>query len=103
MKEYFVYIMTNPRHTVLYTGVTNSIMRRAIEHAQHRGSKFTKKYNATELVYYEMFSDPTTAIRREKQIKAGSRADKIRLIERMNPEWGNLLTLDGIASSPVGS
>ena len=100
MKEYFVYIMTNPRHTVLYTGVTNYIRRRAIEHAQHRGSRFTRKYNATEIVYYESFSDPEVAIRREKQIKGGSRANKIRLVEGMNPGWKNLLALDGIASSP---
>ncbi len=90
-KEYFVYIMTNFTHTVLYTGVTNNIERRALEHASHNGSKFTKRYQITELVYIETYRDINDAIRREKQIKAGSRQSKIELIVSQNPTWKNLL------------
>ena len=80
--EYYVYIMTNEPHGVLYVGVCNHLYRRTIEHKEGRGSKFTKKYNLDKLVYYETFTDPESAIRREKQIKAGSRKKKIELIEK---------------------
>ena len=82
--------MTNAKHTVLYTGVTNDIQRRVIEHKEHRGSRFTRKYKIHQLVYYEIFTDPENAIRREKQIKGGSRSDKIKLIEKFNQEWRDL-------------
>src|SRR3990172_7004231 len=89
---YFVYIMTNKWRTVLYTGVTNDLMRRGNEHAQKISPRtFTARYNCTILVYYEVFDDPVEAIAREKQIKAGSRAKKIALIEAKNPRWRNLL------------
>jgi len=51
---------------------------------------FTKKYNATKLVYYEIYKDSYSAIGREKQIKAGSRKKKIALIESINPAWKDL-------------
>ena len=66
--EYFVYIMTNQDHTVLYTGVTNDIQRRVIEHKFGKGGKFSKKYKLFKLVYFEAGDDITTAIFREKQI-----------------------------------
>lgn len=51
-KEYFVYIMTNKYNTVLYTGVTNDLMRRAWEHKEGIGSSFTSRYRVNKLVYY---------------------------------------------------
>ncbi len=89
-KLYCIYILTNSRHTVLYTGVTNDLQRRIREHKNKTGSAFTKKYNVNKLVYYECGDDVNTAISREKQIKAGSRQDKIDLINRINPEWKDL-------------
>ncbi|MEW6083573.1 MAG: GIY-YIG nuclease family protein [Chloroflexota bacterium] len=89
-KEYCVYIMTNSRHTVLYTGVTNDLQRRVEEHKSGKGSAFTKKYNVNKLVFYESGDDINIAIAREKQIKAGSRKKKMDLINNMNPEWKDL-------------
>lgn len=83
--------MTNFMHTVLYTGLTNNIERRVLEHAMHNGSKFTKRYQITKLVYIEVYRDVNDAIRREKQIKAGSRQKKLDLIVSQNPTWKNFL------------
>jgi putative endonuclease len=90
-RQYFVYIMTNVHNTVLYTGVTNDLHRRVLEHRSGKGGMFTKKYNVTKLVYYESGDDVNIAIFREKQIKAGSRQKKIDLINSLNPEWKDLL------------
>ena len=76
-KQYYVYIMTNIHHTVLYTGVTNNLPRRVQEHRSGQGGEFTRKYHVTQLVYYECGNDVHAAIAREKQIKAGSRQKKI--------------------------
>jgi putative endonuclease len=89
-KQYCVYILTNSRHTVLYTGVTNNLERRLSEHKDKLGSAFTKRYNVNKLVYYECGDDIRIAIAREKQIKAGSRQDKIDLINSINPQWKDL-------------
>jgi len=89
-KHYYVYIMTNRHHTVLYTGVTNDLQRRVYEHKQGRGGAFTSKYKVRKLVYYEITGDVNAAIAREKQIKAGSRQKKTDLIDGMNPEWKDL-------------
>jgi putative endonuclease len=89
-REYCVYILTNSRHTVLYTGVTNDLYRRVMEHKNKTGSAFTKKYNVNKLVYFECGDDVSQAILREKQIKAGSRQKKIDLINGFNPEWKDL-------------
>jgi putative endonuclease len=88
-RQYYVYIMSNPRRTVLYTGVTNNLQRRVWEHRNTQGG-FTGKYNCSRLCFYEIFNDPYNAIAREKQIKAGPRRRKIALIEKMNPEWRDL-------------
>jgi putative endonuclease len=90
-KQYCVYIMTNAHNTVLYTGVTNELQRRVLEHKSVEGSEFTKKYNLTKLIYFESGDDINVAIAREKQIKAGSRKKKIALIESINPESKDLL------------
>jgi putative endonuclease len=74
---------------VLYTGVTNNLMRRVMEHKEGKGI-FTKRYNVTKLVYFECGDDVNMAIYREKQIKAGSRQKKLDLINEMNPEWKDL-------------
>jgi putative endonuclease len=88
--QMFVYILTNEINNVLYTGVTNDIARRLAEHRCGRGGAFTSRYRVHKLVYYETFGDPSSAIFREKQIKAGSRQKKIDLIESKNPEWKDL-------------
>ena len=82
--------MTNKRNTVLYTGITNDLKRRVYEHKEKLVDGFTKRYNITKLVYYEVFEDPENAIWREKQIKAGSRQRKIDLINKVNREWLDL-------------
>lgn len=89
-KEYYIYIMTNKGNTVVYTGVTNDLIRRVYEHKSKRVEGFTKKYNINKLVYYEIYEDVSQAIAREKQIKAGSRKKKINLINSINPEWKDL-------------
>jgi putative endonuclease len=90
MKRYYVYILSNKRNTVLYTGVTNNLKRRVAEHKSKAVSGFTSRYNVNKLVYYETFVSIVKAIAREKQIKAGSRAAKERLIKSMNPEYKDL-------------
>ena len=89
-KQFYFYIMTNPRNTVLYTGMTNNIRRRVYEHKQKLVAGFTRKYNAVKLVYYEAFEDCTSAIQREKQIKAGPRKKKEELINSINKDWRDL-------------
>jgi putative endonuclease len=89
-RQYCVYIMTNTHNTVLYTGVTNNLQRRVLEHKSGAGSKFTNKYNVDKLVYFECGDDVNTAIFREKQIKAGSRKKKMDLVNSINSEWKDL-------------
>ena len=88
--HYYVYIMTNKYNTVLYTGVTSNLQRRAYEHRTGQGGSFTSQYRANKLVYYEMTPDVHSAIAREKQIKGGSRPKKVALVVSMNPEWRDL-------------
>ena len=90
MKYYWVYIMTNTNNTVLYTGVTNDLERRVAEHKDKKDSSFASKYNVTKLVFYERFDRVYDAIGAEKRIKSGSRAKKIEIIEKMNPNWQDL-------------
>ena len=82
--------MTNKNNRVLYTGVTNDLKRRVYEHKEKLVPGFTKKYNVSRLIYYEIFEDPENAILREKKIKAGSRQKKIDLINNMNKGWNDL-------------
>ena len=89
-RQYCAYIMTNAHNTVIYTGVTNDLARRAYEHRNGMGGIFTKKYNICKLVYYEVTDSIESAIAREKQIKGGSRKKKIDLINSLNPEWRDL-------------
>ena len=89
--EYYVYILTNSNKNVLYTGITNDLVRRVYEHKHHldKGS-FTDRYNVELLVYYEMTSDVIAAIEREKQIKGWNRKRKEKLIMSRNPDWDDL-------------
>jgi putative endonuclease len=89
MKRFYVYIMTNQSRT-LYTGVTNDLERRVTEHKSGTVPGFTSKYNVTQLVWYESFTDVRDAIAAEKRIKGWNRAKKIALIETMNPNWEDL-------------
>jgi putative endonuclease len=87
----YVYIMTNKNNTALYTGVTANLSKRILEHKERlHPESFTDKYNIFKLVYYEGFDHIEDAIAREKQIKAGSRQDKLDLINCMNPTWMDL-------------
>ena len=89
--QYYVYILSNSNRNVIYTGVTNDLVRRVYEHKNHldKGS-FTAQYNIDQLVYYEMTSDVNAAIEREKQIKGWNRKRKNKLIESKNPNWVDL-------------
>ena len=89
--NYYVYILTNAHKTVLYTGVTNNLVRRVYEHKNHldKGS-FTYQYNVEYLVFFEETNDIESAISREKQIKGWNRKRKNKLIEQKNPNWIDL-------------
>jgi len=89
-KNYFIYIATNITNTVIYTGVTNNLIERIYQHKNKIVSSFSSKYNINKLVYYEVFSSVIDAIKREKQIKAGSRKKKLELIKKLNPTFEDL-------------
>lgn len=89
-RQYFVYMMSNEKRKVLYTGVTNNLSRRVWEHKSGIAKGFTSKYRVYDLMYYEIFDNPESAIAREKQIKSWSRRSKNKLIATKNP---NLLDL----------
>jgi putative endonuclease len=90
----YVYILTNAHHTTLYTGVTAFLNARITEHREkHYPRSFTARYNLFKLVYYAFFNRIEAAISEEKRIKGGSRAQKISLIEAMNPQWHDLFDL----------
>lgn len=93
--QYYVYILSNNAGNVLYTGVTNDLVRRVYEHRDKFVDGFTSRYNVTRLVYYEATDDVEGAIVREKQIKAGPRRKKIELINALNPTRDDLY--DGLA------
>jgi putative endonuclease len=98
----FVYIITNSNNSVLYTGVTSDLKDRILQHKTKKYSRsFSAKYNICKLVYFESCETIGEAIKREKQIKSGSRDKKIALITEMNPEWDDLsLILDGSRGLP---
>ncbi|GAA4369912.1 GIY-YIG nuclease family protein [Hymenobacter saemangeumensis] len=90
LRTYYVYLLTTANHTTFYIGVTNDLARRVAEHKAGLHQGFTKKYNVHKLVYFETFADVNAAIAREKQLKAGSRAKKLGLINTFNPAWEEL-------------
>ena len=87
---YYVYIMTNKYNKVLYTGVTNNLIRRVYEHKYKLIEGFTAKYNVDKLVYYDSTESIISAIEKEKQIKGWTKQKKINIIDSMNPEWKDL-------------
>ncbi|AAY61859.1 GIY-YIG catalytic domain protein [Rickettsia felis str. Pedreira] len=90
MKQPIVYIVTNKKNGILYTGVTSNLIKRIYEHKNYTIKGFSKKYNCKILVFYEIHQTMNSAINREKQIKAGSRDKKIKLIEQTNINWDDL-------------
>ncbi len=90
MKNYYIYIITNKKNGVLYTGMTNNLERRVYEHKHKLVPGFTSKYNLTRLVYYDSTTNVNEAIAFEKRIKGWLRIKKIKLIESMNPDWSDL-------------
>ena len=93
MKQYFVYILTNKNNTVLYIGVTSNLIKRIYEHKNSLVDGFTKRYNVHKVVYYEIFDDPESAIKREKTLKNLLRKKKIDLIKKGNPNFEEVITL----------
>jgi len=94
IKGGYVYIMTNIKNNVLYTGVTSDLKQRMYLHKTKLNKKsFTAKYNIDKLVYFEEHNSIESAIEREKQIKGGSREKKTNLINNLNPEWKDLFDI----------
>ena len=95
--NYYVYITTNPKKTVIYTGITNNLKRREIENFENRGDtkNFASKYYCYKVLYYEYFTDIKQAIRREKEIKNMNRNNKEKLIKSKNPNM-EFLVLENI-------
>jgi len=99
IKLYYVYVLTNSNHNVLYTGVTNDLGRRCYEHKKKKVKGFTQRYNVDKLIYFEIFDFIDQAIAREKQIKGYSRTKKNALIDKFNKEWIELY-IDGKIEIP---
>jgi len=89
-KQPAVYILASKRNGTLYAGVTSDLVKRIWQHRNGVVDGFTQKYSVHSLVYYELAGEMAAAIAREKQIKGGSRARKLAMIEAMNPEWRDL-------------
>ncbi|HMI97336.1 MAG TPA: GIY-YIG nuclease family protein [Micropepsaceae bacterium] len=90
MRGYYVYILASDRNGTLYVGVTNDLARRVYEHRNDLVEGFTKRYGVHRLVWFEIHGDINEAILREKRIKKWNRSWKLRLIEKMNPDWIDL-------------
>ena len=89
-KQFYVYIMSNIKNTVLYTGVTNNIVARVLQHKAKQIEGFTKKYNCIKLLWFEQTDDVASAIQGEKRIKKWKRVYKENLIKEKNPNWEDL-------------
>jgi putative endonuclease len=87
--NYWVYLLAS-RSGVLYVGMTNNLERRVWEHKNREVPGFTADYNVNQLVWFEEFREVRDAIETEKRIKGWSRAKKVALIEKMNPQWQDL-------------
>ena len=90
LKQPAIYILASKRNGTLYTGVTSDLVKRTWQHKNDLADGFTRKYSVHMLVYYKLADEMRAAIAREKQIKGGSRARKLALIESMNPGWRDL-------------
>ena len=100
LHTYYIYILANKNNTVLYIGVTNDLVRRCHEHKIKQNKGFTEKYNVDNLVYYEIYNDIDSAIKREKQIKGYSRSKKDALIDKVNPSRDELYNNGVITKIP---
>ncbi len=89
-KQGFVYILFNRKNGTLYVGVTSDLIKRIYQHKNKLIEGLSKKYGLDKLAYYEIYENIENAILREKQIKSGSRKNKINLIEKVNPNWEDL-------------
>jgi putative endonuclease len=87
---YYVYILASGPNGTLYVGVTKDLMRRVFEHREGLADGFTKRYGVKSLAYYEAYDQVDLALQREKNLKHWSRAWKVALIERDNPQWADL-------------
>lgn len=90
MKTMYVYILTNYKNTVLYVGVTGDLVQRIWQHKNKVVKSFSSRYNLEKLIYYEIYADTETAIKREKTLKLFRRQKKIDLITQFNPSWHDL-------------
>lgn len=90
MKTMYVYILTNYKNTVLYVGVTSDLVQRIWQHKNKVVKSFSSRYNLGKLVYYEIYADAETAIKREKTLKLFRRQKKLDLITQFNPLWRDL-------------
>lgn len=89
-EQFFVYILASKKHGTLYIGMTNDLVRRVFEHKNKLADGFTKQYDVTLLVHFEIFGDHPSAVQRERNMKEWQRSWKIRLIEENNPDWRDL-------------
>jgi len=101
--NFYVYILTNKHRTVFYTGVTNNLFRRIIEHKIKINEGFTNDYNVNRLVHYELFFNIKDAIAREKQLKKWRRLWKMNLIEKNNANWDDLTESLGVTAKILDS
>ena len=101
--RYWVYIMSNKSRSVIYTGVTNDIYRRYLEHRDEKVPGFTQKYKCHNLIYYEEHNFIEQAIHREKEIKGWRREKKMELIRTINPWLKDLAEGLGWTKSPSES
>jgi putative endonuclease len=99
-KTYFVYILASKPYGTLYIGFTGDLVKRIYEHREKHVDGFTKKYDVSILVYYEVYEDVYAAIEREKAMKKWNRGWKIELIEKRNPEWMDLFYENEILQLP---
>lgn len=90
LQQSYVYIIASQKNGTIYVGVTSDLIKRIGEHKQSIIKGFTKKYNVSNLVYYEIFDNIEEAIKREKVLKGLTRAKKIALFEETNTEWDDL-------------
>ncbi len=85
-----IYILASQKNGTLYIGVTSNLLQRVWQHRNKLVNGFSKTHSISMLIYYELHDTMESAITREKQLKGGSRAKKLKLIENMNPQWNDL-------------
>jgi putative endonuclease len=89
-KQFYIYVLTNKEYGVFYIGFTSNLITRIHEHKNELAGGFTKQFNLKKLIYYEIYQDPETVIKREKRLKRWPREWKIEAINKFNPDWKDL-------------